>query len=409
MTRKTPLDRMKMEDLLKIGALFKALRWPIDDTIISTFPLLFTRFCRMWGRLRPKQRELIMEITSSFAWIRNDEYSSRFERVWQHLMAVIPKSTRILEITNLPRDGEEGAVKSSDTMLYLARSYLSMMRAFGINAVIRTPNGACRGGRDSALVLLDDYIGTGSTVETALSILQKVAHSAPWGQIYVLAIAAQREAVSRLSACGFTVVVDEICERGISDCLRIKNIDSAIRVMSELGESLGIQQRDWLGYSGTEALIALMRTPNNTFPVFWTNNKVAGRVWDAPFPRYTDSEEQDFEAGEFVEQAEMPACKVGERYTIEALKVLKCISGGHPVDALVEWQIPYSRVLHYLYSLLDLGQIEILESRLRLTSAGYDTLRRPPHKRKGCKREFGNEDLINSGEKRLHIPESPVE
>lgn len=363
----------------------------------------------MWERLQPRQRELLMEIVPSFIWIRDSEYGYRFERIWRRLIEKMSTAIQTIEITNLPRDGDEGSAKSNDSMLYLARSRLSMMRLFGKKVVIRMPNIACSGGADSALVLFDDYVGTGNTVETALSILQGVSHSTAWGEMYVLAISAQRAAVARLESCGFTLIADQILDRGISDCPRVTDLERAVRVMSELSGSLGIQKRDWLGYEGTEALAALMRTPNNTFPVFWTNNKVFGRVWDAPFPRYTDSEEANFETGEIVESLKMPASIVGGRHTEEVLKVLECIRAGHPVTALVEWKIPYSRILHYLQSLLDSRQIEIQGAVLRLTEAGRSTLRSPAHKRRGQKREFNNDEQSISGkDKVLYVPKNPV-
>lgn len=36
------------------------------------------------------------------------------------------------------------------------------------------------------------------------------------------------------------------------------------------------------GYAGSEALIRMARTPNNTFPVYWLKNK---KNPHAPFPR----------------------------------------------------------------------------------------------------------------------------
>jgi hypothetical protein len=40
------------------------------------------------------------------------------------------------------------------------------------------------------------------------------------------------------------------------------------------------------GYNQSEALITLMRTPDNTFPIFWKEHKKSGEFYDAPFSRY---------------------------------------------------------------------------------------------------------------------------
>ena len=51
--------------------------------------------------------------------------------------------------------------------------------------------------------------------------------------------------------------------------------------MESIEEKIKAHDNEKLGYMGSEALITLARTPNNTFPVFWKqkNNK------KAPFPR----------------------------------------------------------------------------------------------------------------------------
>ena len=41
-----------------------------------------------------------------------------------------------------------------------------------------------------------------------------------------------------------------------------------------------------MGYEKSEALISLMRTPNNTFPIFWKGIISKGIEIDAPFQRY---------------------------------------------------------------------------------------------------------------------------
>lgn len=40
------------------------------------------------------------------------------------------------------------------------------------------------------------------------------------------------------------------------------------------------------GYEKSEALVTLMRTPNNTFPIFWKDCTHKGQKLKAPFPRY---------------------------------------------------------------------------------------------------------------------------
>ena len=52
----------------------------------------------------------------------------------------------------------------------------------------------------------------------------------------------------------------------------MKNIEEAIQVSDDYK----------FGYKGSEALVKMIRTPNNTFPIYWLRNK---KNKFAPFPR----------------------------------------------------------------------------------------------------------------------------
>ncbi|MCB0337828.1 MAG: hypothetical protein KDD62_16035, partial [Bdellovibrionales bacterium] len=81
------------------------------------------------------------------------------------------------------------------------------------------------------------------------------------------------------------VYVGEIRNRGISDCFAESELDSALEVMDSIGRLMGVQKDQRLGYGGAEALVALDRTPNNTFPLYWMQKRNRQGQWPAPFPR----------------------------------------------------------------------------------------------------------------------------
>ncbi len=51
--------------------------------------------------------------------------------------------------------------------------------------------------------------------------------------------------------------------------------------MESIEKKIKPHKNEKLGFKSSEALITLIRTPNNTFPVFWKQKK--DRI--APFPR----------------------------------------------------------------------------------------------------------------------------
>jgi hypothetical protein len=56
--------------------------------------------------------------------------------------------------------------------------------------------------------------------------------------------------------------------------------------MTSIEELLEVESNMRFGRNQTEALIKMMRTPNNTFPVYWEERKLKnGTFFYAPFPR----------------------------------------------------------------------------------------------------------------------------
>jgi hypothetical protein len=53
--------------------------------------------------------------------------------------------------------------------------------------------------------------------------------------------------------------------------------------MEHIEKNLDIPDDYLFGYKKSEALVTMIRTPNNTFPVFWYNKKNED---NAPFPRF---------------------------------------------------------------------------------------------------------------------------
>ncbi|NTW80056.1 MAG: hypothetical protein HGB32_07905 [Geobacteraceae bacterium] len=64
-----------------------------------------------------------------------------------------------------------------------------------------------------------------------------------------------------------------------------KDIDGAKDIMMRLEEKLAIPAFYQLGYEQSEATATMMRTPDNTFPVFWYPEDKHGSKSLAPMPR----------------------------------------------------------------------------------------------------------------------------
>ena len=81
---------------------------------------------------------------------------------------------------------------------------------------------------------------------------------------------------------GVEVYAYYIFRKGISDYYSDDQRDGCLKTMAGIEDKLKVDSDFRLGYAQSEALISLIRTPNNTFPVFW---KKKDKSSPAPFLR----------------------------------------------------------------------------------------------------------------------------
>lgn len=226
-----------------------------------------------------------MDLTASYAWIPPTATHKHLLGAWRRMIPLLPPATHTVFVAPLLKQ-DDAPPKSADSLHYIARGFqLNLGQAMAPRTLRFLGSGGAFA-REFAheqhtLVLMDDYVGTGDTAVAALGKLRSDSPGTATGTIILLALAAQSRAHALLAAHGCTLVVAQWRDRGISDSKTLQNIPGALEVMDRLGQRLQIKKKYRLGYGAAEALITLTRTPNNTFPVFWTNKN----GWDPPFPR----------------------------------------------------------------------------------------------------------------------------
>jgi hypothetical protein len=138
--------------------------------------------------------------------------------------------------------------------------------------------------KSTALIMVDDYIGTGKSVENVY--LEDPVHLENFTLIaccfYINEIGMQKLQELRIIS-RFNI------RKGmaISDGLAIGDADvaTALRLYEAIESNLDIKAGYKRGYGQTEALVTLLKTPDNTLPIFWSTRGKGGRRWPAIFPR----------------------------------------------------------------------------------------------------------------------------
>jgi len=130
------------------------------------------------------------------------------------------------------------------------------------------------------IMLIDDFIGTGGT---AIKYLDEISskYQTIKDNIFFIFIAGMEEGINFLTSKGYKVYCGYIQAKGISDIQEAEKKDKYIELMNKLEKKFSIIDKFHFGYGHSEALIKMIRTPNNTFPIYWDKKKNK----HAPFKR----------------------------------------------------------------------------------------------------------------------------
>ncbi len=140
--------------------------------------------------------------------------------------------------------------------------------------------------RQGALILLvDDFIGTG---DTALKAYEKYnsKYRVDTDDPAILTIACLGSGKQKIQNKNIQLWHSIEQSKGISESSRIQKKLDALEIMKQISSKLRVRPDYYLGYKSSEGLISMsVRTPNNTFPLFWCPKDSSGNEWPAPFYR----------------------------------------------------------------------------------------------------------------------------
>ena len=128
--------------------------------------------------------------------------------------------------------------------------------------------------------MIDVFIGSGETALESLAYLEFLKQEGK--KIYILALVAQKQGMENVRNEGIPVFADIVREKGISDKFESEEAGQKLDEMKKISKLLHVPKELSLGYLDSESLVAMNKTPNNTFPVYWHEGKGHSH---APFPR----------------------------------------------------------------------------------------------------------------------------
>jgi hypothetical protein len=245
------------------------------------------------GELRDDEQDLILTLTEDFLRCTYFDYPFLMAKALKQIDKNLMDDCKQIILLPLisPKDLSKGKNKSSNFLYPIQHKVIpedSYLRQYK-NKVIAISNinslNLVHGKRQDCLLLFyDDFIGSGQTASEALWDYW-INYRVETDFIVVVTLVAQFRGLSLLSRHFFNVYASHVRKRGISDSEKITDVDKALSIMDRIENNLRISKRYRRGYSKSEALVSMIRTPNNTFPAYWWNRTREGTTLPAPFDR----------------------------------------------------------------------------------------------------------------------------
>lgn len=263
-----------VEDYYNMQKIFQKNAW-------ITYPgysSIYEAHVELMRKLTADERKLYLELIGRFFWIR-DYTKDIIEQLNQILGRFHSYSTynvlRCMPIKDQKWSKSSGVVlyeiKNPEVRKQLVKPIHILDRMEDVEDISDIGN--------SFIILVDDFVGTGDTVEKCLKDLEK-KNAAVMKNIAVMCVAALERGKQKLSELKVPLFASHILKRGISDYYSGYALTRKIQLMQQIEDKLHVSKDFRFGYGGSESLICLKRCPNNTFPIFWHDRRYS------PYPRY---------------------------------------------------------------------------------------------------------------------------
>jgi hypothetical protein len=279
------IKQMNVANFTKLYSIFSTKDWHSKKDYNDN---VFENFCKLLSNLNEKQQSLILELTERYVWLSVNEYNSTLIKIFNSIPNDEVNLLKRIFLFPIVRTEEEFKTKSGHGILFMLRGIKPLLAKFQ-NIIFKEveqfnyfeTNPKIKD--DELIFLLDDFLGSGSTISSTIQELNSYGISND--QIRIISIAAHNQAITYLDSLPIKYYIDLIMTKGISEHYAVDILSEKVDIMNQIEKLLPTSKYNF-GYSKSEALITLYRTPNNTFPIFWLDHKKDEVNYKAPFPRF---------------------------------------------------------------------------------------------------------------------------
>lgn len=223
----------------------------------------------------PKQQELLSEMIIRTTSLDDQQFSNAIEniaRTVEEKWGLSPSSTWFVS------SNSKSNTDSSQEVLNRLKSVTWKSNQWGRSQFLtRYKEVESKIKPDDTVVIVDDFVGTGNSMLTAVAWFQKMATDKKKNfHLKVGIVAGCKTGIKNVEDAGIEVAYSHALDKAISDYYKDKELIDAREAMTCLEDKLAVLASDGFdsyrfGYESSEAMYhrAAGNTPNNVFPVFW--------------------------------------------------------------------------------------------------------------------------------------------
>lgn len=254
---------------------------------------IFERFCRLVMFLNEDERKLVLYLSNNYLVMKMNSYENMLREAFRSIDDEIIKGCDNIFVISIisPEDSMRRHEKSGTFLLYPALKGVipSDGRFAGkkIHSSDTVAGVALSKDHNSKtlMIFIDDFLGSGDTFLSFYSEFKRRVKMRAGDVCIAVLLVAQELGILAVENVGIRVFCPIRRGKGISDDPEIKDATKALSLMKGLERRLGVPLEYEFGYGASEALITMIRTPDNTFPVFWWEGQIDGKHWRPPFAR----------------------------------------------------------------------------------------------------------------------------
>lgn len=231
---------------------------------------------------------LILELLREFHWISLNDYYNNCRTLLINLTSELNHRNTNIYAFPIIKKTHQFKVKSGSFVSYLMKSLLETIpngekyKFEDINNFHDLKNLTFKS--SDVFILVDDFIGSGETFNECIREITTI-NTKYIDNLRILTIAIKKDTLEKIDK-KYKIYYNVSVPKGITDYNTGENIQNKKETMKKIENRVffGIRQYS-LGFQESESLISLLRTPDNTFPIFW--NKYKKNIdLTPPFPRY---------------------------------------------------------------------------------------------------------------------------